>query len=205
MTHKRLGTIVIALLCLGPFAPFAARAAAEDAPTERIRFVVDELHRLASVPTTTAEERRMRDVAAARATDAVFDWKAMARQTLRQHWEERTPAERDEFTRLFAELFRHAYVTRLSLVDASAFEYTGETIAGQQATVDTRVVTRRGSQIGVTYALGRDSEQAWRVRDVRVEGISLLDNYRTQFTSIIARSSYGALVERLRTRAREQG
>ena len=205
MTHKRLCAILIAVLSLMPHVPFIVRAAGAGEPTERIRSALNELYRLVPSSATTAAERRTREAAAAQVMDRLFDWNAMARQTLRQHWEERTPTERQEFTRLFAELFRHAYLTRMSTVDASAFKYTGETITGERATVDTRVVTTRGTQIAVAYALARDGEQGWRVRDVRVEGMSLLESYRTQFASVIARSSYDALVERLRSRAREHG
>lgn len=205
MTRNRCCAVLLTVLSLAPLGPFGARPAMGGEPTERVRSVVDQLYRVASSPATTAEERRQRDVAAAQVMDPVFDWQTMARLTLRQHWEKRTPAERDEFTRLFAELFRQAYLTRLSLVDGNAFRYEGDTITGEQATVNTHVVTRRGSAIGVTYGLGRAGGGGWRVQDVRVEGISLLDSYRNQFTAIIARSSYEALVERLRTRAREHG
>jgi ABC-type transporter MlaC component/preprotein translocase subunit SecF len=205
MTGKRSCVVLVTLLSLAAVGSVGARAAGAGEPTERVRSVVDRLYRLASSPAPTVEDRRQRDVAAAEVMEQLFDWQTMARLTLRQHWEKRTPAERDEFTRLFAELFRHAYLTRLSLVDANAFRYEGDTIAGEQATVNTQVVTKRGSVIGVAYGLARSGGRGWRVHDVRVEGISLLDNYRTQFAAIIARSSYEALVERLRARVREHG
>ena len=193
------------VLIMLPILGALPRAATGGEPTEQVRSMVDELYRLASPPPRTAAERQARDVAAARTMDPVFDWTAMARQTLRQHWDHRTPAEREEFTRLFSELFRHAYLARISLVDSTAFRYLGDTVTGDRATVMTQVVTKRGSVIGVTYTVSRERGENWRVQDVLVEGISLLDNYRTQFASIIARSSYEALVERLRSRVREHG
>jgi phospholipid transport system substrate-binding protein len=205
MTRKGCCALLLTVLSLAPLGPFGAHAAMGGEPTERVRSVVDQLYRLASSPATTAKERRQRDVAAAQVMDPVFEWQTMARLTLRQYWDKRTPAERDEFTRLFAELFRQAYLTRLSLVDANAFRYAGDTITGEQATVSTQVVTKRGSAIGITYGLLRVDGRGWCVQDVRVEGMSLLDNYRDQFTAIIARSSYEALVERLRSRTREHG
>jgi ABC-type transporter MlaC component len=91
------------------------------------------------------------------------------RQSPRQHWEARTPAEREQFTRLFADVFRQAYLALILLVAAQD----------------------RGPQ--------------WRVEDVRVESISLLDNYRTQFDSIIVRSSYEALIKRSQDRLKQPG
>jgi hypothetical protein len=70
----------------------------------------------------------------------------------------------------------------VSLVDAKSFNYLGDRITGGRATVTTQVTTKRGSTINVAYALERDADYPWRVQDVLVEGMSLLENYRTQFT-----------------------
>jgi hypothetical protein len=196
-TDVRMSKVALAVLVI---AALAGSASAGE-PTEQVKSAVDDIYALLAVP-ERAPERQERQLAAARVMDRLFDWEAMARQALRTHWDERTPAEREEFTRLFAELFRHAYLTRISLVDASKFRYLGDRISGDRATVDTEVSTRRGSTIAVAYAT-RKSGPSWRVEDVRVEGASLLDNYRTQFASIITRSSYEALVKRLRDRLRE--
>jgi hopanoid biosynthesis associated RND transporter like protein HpnN len=200
----RKGLCLIAIAAL-PLLPAVTHADAGGEPTKRVQSAVDELYRLLSGPPGSTRERQERDAAAAQVMDNLFDWRAMASQSLRRHWEERTPAERSEFTRLFAELFRRAYLGRIALVDARKFRYLGDTVAGDRATVATQVTTNRGSVINVTYTVSREGGSTWRVRDVLVEGISLLENYRTQFASIIARSSYEGLVQRLRSRLQEQG
>lgn len=172
-------------------------------PTDQVRAAVTEVYQLLTASRGTVQVQQ-RD-AAAQVMDRLFDWKTMARQSLRQHWDARTPAERDEFTELFADVFRNAYLARISLVDATKFRYLGDRITGDRATVDTRVTTKRGSEIAVVYVAARDRGPQWRVEDVRVEGISLLDNYRTQFDTIIARSSYEALVKRLKDRLKQSG
>jgi len=180
---------LLALITVGP--------ASAGEPTDQVQAAVTEMYRLVTSRGTV--EVTERD-AAAQVMDRLFDWNAMARQSLRQHWDARTPAERDEFTRLFADLFRHAYLARISLADATKFRYLGDRITDDRAIVDTIVTTKRGSNISVLYVATRDGASRWRVEDVRVEGISLLDNYRTQFDSIIRRSSYEALVKRLKDR-----
>ena len=202
---RRPATIVLVILGLlapSPLAPIERAAAGE--PTEQVQAAVAELYRLSSNAQASVDGRQ-RDAAATRVMDRLFDWKTMARQSLRQHWDERTAAERDEFTRLFAELFSRAYLARMNLVDASKFRYLGDRITGDWAMVDTQITTKRGSAINVVYVTARGGGPDWRVEDVRVEGISLLDSYRTQFSSIISRSSYEALVKRLRDRVKERG
>ena len=67
------------------------------------------------------------------------------------------------------------------------------------ATVRTRLTTKSGSQLDVDYRMQpRGSSGRWLVYDVIIEGVSLVDNYRNQFNSVIQRSSYQELVRRLK-------
>jgi hypothetical protein len=200
---RRAASLVILMSVVSAF-PFAVPGpAAAGEPTEQVQATVNELYRLLGPGAGSAADRRQREEAAGVVLDRLFDWRTMARQALQHHWEERTPPERDEFTRLFADIFRQAYLARMSLVDATRFRYLGDRVTDDKATVDTQVTTRRGSTIAVAYLTARGAEPRWRVEDVRVEGISLVANYRTQFATIIARSSYEDLVKRLRERLRE--
>ena len=83
------------------------------------------------------------------------------------------------------------------MIDASKFQYLGDTVRGNEAMVKMKVFTARGSGMDVDYSVYLDPQQRWRVRDVRVEQMSLVDSYRTQFDSIITKSSYAELVRRL--------
>jgi phospholipid transport system substrate-binding protein len=201
--RKPAVTLLLIASLVVPLSLSSAGSVAAGEPTERVQAAVTELYRLVSSSPGTLDGRQ-RDAATA-VMDRLFDWKSMARNSLRQHWDERTPAEREEFTQLFAEVFRRAYLARINLVEASKFRYLGDRITGDQAAVDTQVTTRRGSTLAIVYVTARDGASDWRVEDVRVEGISLLDSYRTQFSSIIARSSYETLVKRLRDRLKERG
>jgi len=132
----------------------------------------------------------------------MFDWPEMAKGALGKHWQERSPSERDDFVRLFAAVFERAYLSKIQLVDAEHFTYLGEAIEGEHATVRTTVTAKNGSVIAVDYRTRVAEGGSWRVYDLDTEGISLVGNYRTQFNSIITRSSYSELVKRLKA-ARE--
>ena len=87
----------------------------------------------------------------------------------------------------------------INLVDARTFQYLGDTTVGERGTVKTKVLTKRGSAIDVEYLVrATPPARRWHVQDVRVEMISLVDNYRAQFDAIISRASYEELVKRLR-------
>ncbi len=163
-------------------------------PTDQLRTDIDQLYRTLQQPAPSRSGGRD----ATEIMDRMFDWPRMSEATLRGHWQQRTAAERAEFTRLFADIFQRAYLSRIHVVDASKFRYLGDTIDGDRATVKTQVFTNRGSAIDVDYAVRLGGGRRWRVEDVLVERVSLVDNYRTQFDALIARSSYETLVTRLR-------
>jgi len=165
--------------------PPAARAGE---PTDQLRADIDELYRIVDESPAGAAERSGTPGRAI--VDRMFDWTAMAEASLRTHWPKRTPAERTEFVRLFSDLFARAYLSRIHLVDSKKFQYLGDAVAGDRGTVKTRIFTRRGSSLDVEYLLRATPARRWLVRDVRVDAISLVDNYRAQFDSVISQSSY---------------
>ena len=168
-----------------------ARAAPAGAPTDQLRADIDALY--AALARGGSEAPAI--------LDRMFDWSRMAHAALHDHWDERTAAERAEFTQLFAGVFRRAYLTRAQVVDASQFQYLGDTQRDGRATVQTKVLTKRGSAIAVDYRVRLDGDR-WRVEDILVERVSLVQNYRTQFDMVLARSSWVALVDKLRAVAK---
>ena len=180
------------LALLGLIVAMLAQTAVAGEPTDHLKGEIDALYESAqkSGDATASGGRAI--------VDRMFDWTAMAQAALGEHWKARTPTEREQFTQLFSDLFARAYLARVHLVDAKTFQYLGETADGDRATVKTKVFTKRGSAIAVDYLLRNKPSRPWQVQDVRVETISLVDNYRVQFDSVIVKSSYADLVARLR-------
>jgi phospholipid transport system substrate-binding protein len=132
-------------------------------------------------------------------TDGVFDWNEMAKRALGRHWAGRTPAEQQEFVGLFRELLERAYVGKIERYAGEPITYVGEVADGDLTTVRTKITTRQSQEVAIDYRMYKDGDR-WRVYDVLVEGISLVNNYRTQFDGIIKTSSYDELVKRLKAR-----
>lgn len=132
-------------------------------------------------------------------TDTVFDWNEMAKRALGRHWAGRSPAEQEEFVGLFRDLLERAYVGKIERYTGEPITYTAEVTDGNQTTVRTKIVSRQGQEVRIDYRMLREGAR-WRIYDVQVEGISLVNNYRTQFDGIIKTSSYEELVKRLKAR-----
>lgn len=167
-------------------------------PTERIRQTTDKILSIVSDPglrdPSKAKERRnlIRS-----AVDERFDWEEMACRSLATHWAKRTADERKEFVPLFADLLERTYMKKVQDYSGEKVLYEGETQDGDYVTVKVKIVTNKNKDIPVEYRLKKKGND-WFIYDVSIEGVSLVNNYRTQFNSIILQSSYENLVKRLR-------
>jgi len=131
------------------------------------------------------------------AVDERFDWEEMARRSLARHWNQRTAEEKKEFVRLFADLLERTYMSKVEDYSGEKIRYEGERADGEYAVVKLKIITKKNRDIAVEYRLKKEGGD-WLVYDVSIEGVSLVNNYRTQFSSIISQSSYENLVKRLR-------
>jgi phospholipid transport system substrate-binding protein len=189
------GAIILVLLTAG--------AAPATTPADQLRQQLERALRILEDPKlrgeANAKERRtaIRDIAA-----SIFDFRAMAMRSLGPHWHGRTEAERVEFAELFTALLEQAYLIRIEEYRGELIRYDPGEIAGDLATVHTLIHTKRGTEIPVDYRMAREGLR-WLVYDVRIEGVSLIASYRSQFNRIIATSSWAELIKRMKAKIAE--
>jgi phospholipid transport system substrate-binding protein len=188
-----------------PFLVAAAPApASAGPPTDQLRSRVERVSSALEDPGLRGESNAARRLAEIRkVADDIFDFEEMAKRALGRHWEARTPAERDEFVRLFADLLRRTYYGKIERATFAKIMFQGERQQGDDALVRTVVVLPHGDQLDLDYLLLHGAGDRWRVYDLRFEGISLVANYRSQFSRIIRTSSYESLVGRLKSNQAE--
>ena len=169
------------------------------APTNALRGSVDQVVKILADP-ALREKPEARRAEVRKVAASIFDYQETARRALGQHWNARTPQEREDFVKLFADLLDRSYVSKIDLYQGERVQYVGESIDGDEATVKTTIATKKGSSdIPIDYRMHLKNGR-WLVYDVMIEGVSLVSNYRTQFNKIVQTESYDALVQRLRAK-----
>ena len=167
-------------------------------PTEDVRKTTDKLIAIVSDPAMKSADmaaeraRRIR-----KAVDERFDWKEMSKRTLARHWKKRTQREKEEFVDLFGKLLERTYLDKVEGYSGEKVLYVGERVDGNYGIVKVKIVTRKDTEILVKYKLKKKGGE-WLVYDISIEGVSLVNNYRKQFNSIMTRSSYEDLINKLR-------
>jgi len=193
--------IAVLLLTL---AMAAGRPAWAGAPTEQLRTQIDRVIKVLEDPEMAKEARLAeRRTMIRRVANDIFDFTETTRRSLGPHWQARTPQEREEVTRLYADLLERSYIGKIEMYSGEKIQFLGDTIDGDQATVRTRLVTRQGTDIPVDYRMHRVPGDRWLTYDVSIEGVSLVANYRAQFNKIIQTSGYASLVKKLAAKEQE--
>ena len=126
----------------------------------------------------------------------LFDFTEMSRRSLganARRYKERL----GEFTPLFVDFLEHAYMGTLEKNADAKIQYVRENIDGENVQINTKTRLKDGSEYNVDYKLYL-SPVGWRAYDVIVEGISLVNNYRSQFDRILTKKSFDALLQDLR-------
>jgi len=168
--------------------------------TEQIRETTERLIAVLTDPALKGSARTQeRRQLIRRIADQRFDWEEAARRSLAQHWNGRTDEEKREFTALFSDLLETTYMDKVDNYSGEEVLYVGENIENGYGVVQVKIMTATDVEIPVEYRVKR-KENGWFVYDISVEGVSLINNYRRQFNSIILKSSYQDLVKRLKAK-----
>jgi phospholipid transport system substrate-binding protein len=174
------------------------------APTDGVKKTTDRILAIVSDPALKGPGNKgARGKLIRQAVDERFNWEAMTKRSLARHWRKRTDAEKKEFIALFGKLLERTYLDKVGSYSGEKVIYVGETIDGKYGTVTAKILTHSHTEVLVRYRLkgvGGD----WQVYDISIEGVSLVNNYRKQFNSIILRSSYDDLVQKLRAKVAEK-
>ena len=170
------------------------------APTDSMRTTIDEVLRIIREKElkqpAKAEERRQQ---LEKVVEARFDYQEMSRRALGAPWNSLSDHEKQEFVGLFRTLLTNSYADTLETYSGEGVQYLNERTEKDYAEVRTKVLSGK-TEIPLDYRLINKAED-WRVYDVVVDGVSLVNNYRGQFTKIIRASSYSDLVDQLRKKS----
>lgn len=134
---------------------------------------------------------------------AMFDENEFSRRTLSRNWSKLTPAQQTEFVRLFEQVLEKSYADKILDYTNEKVEFSKEEMkTDTQAEVQTKIITS-SKEIPIVYRLIL-KDGKWKVYDVVVENVSLVQNYRTQFNDILAKNTPEQLLETLRKKVSKQ-
>jgi phospholipid transport system substrate-binding protein len=170
-------------------------------PLDVVKGAADRAVQILKDPKLLSKDKKKERVELLRgAVEPIFDFEEMAKRSLGPHWRRRTPAEQQEFVKLFQDFMEKVYSDKLDLYEGEKIVFGKETIDQDFAQVESSIINNKGETISIIYKLRR-ADSKWKVYDAVVENISFINNYRSQFDRVIKSSSYEELVKRLREKS----
>ena len=197
MMRRTLPGLLILMLLLSPIQAKAGLPL--DTIKEHVNSVLDVLRNpaLQGEANKEAKEQKIESIA-----NQMFDYVALSRLTLGRSWRDFNKEQQKEFVSLYRAILKKAYMDKiLAYTDEKVVFDKDMMLAENKAEVQTRIITK-SADIPISYRVYLKDGQ-WRVYDVIVEGISLVQNYRTQFREILANNPPEEVLKILRQKTGE--
>ena len=185
-----LCTVAVVSLCL-------SQPARAGEPTKQLKHEVDQMISVLSNKSLSVQQKHKKvyDI-----LDEAVDWDEVAKRVLGVHWRRRTPKERERFKELFKDFVEAKYAKRFEMYSGEKVTFGKETVEGNYASVVVKVETKQNRTFTMENRMILEGGR-WLVYDILIEGISMVNNYRTQINNIIAKRSFNGLIKILEKKA----
>ena len=200
MRYFKIGFLIIGMLVSQLVVSGNVRAGA---PTDQVRQTADQVLTLLRNPQFKGADKesqrreRLREIIGNR-----FNFEEMAKRSLGASWRRVGAEDQKRFVELFTDLLEKSYADQIESYNGEKIVYGRENIAQDQAEVDTKVINKKGQEFTVNYKL-QSNQGDWKVYDVMIDNVSLVNNYRSQFNRILAKSSFNDLLKKLEAKSPE--
>jgi phospholipid transport system substrate-binding protein len=171
-------------------------SANNDDPLVQLQKSTDEiLMVLQSEELKTPEKKVERKQLILQIINRMFDFRGMARSSLGPNWNSLTIEEQDTFVGLFISLIEQRYIGKIDSFNDQKVIYKEQRVKNDKARVYTTIIDK-DLEIPIDYSL-QLSQGRWLIKDLKIENVSLVANYRRDFNSIIRKEQFAGLVEKI--------
>ena len=136
----------------------------------------------------------------------IFDFTEISKRALARNWRIFTPEQRKAFTNAFTDLLGNTYLDKMQGGDyknVSVVFLDEKKLSESKSQVNSNIISR-DQELPVSYNLKLKKDR-WRIYDVKVEGVSLIKNYRIQFNRSLKTKSPAELIQQIEEKVAKQG
>ena len=188
---KILAIIPLLLIALN----MPLQAAPEKSPTETVKESVQQVLKILKDDSLSRNERWQR---IGKIIDDRFDFRSMSQSVLATNWKRATPEERERFVEYFSQYIEETYREKIEKYDDQEVRFLDEKIYGKRALVKMVIITEK-NEIPVDFRV-KNNDDEWYSYDVVIEGVSLVNNYRNTFSTIVKNDGMDGLLADIKRR-----
>lgn len=188
---KRLFTIFLCVL-------LSSGVAVADDKEEVQQMLTEKIDAIVALLQDKALDKKLRNERIIDVITPTFDYQTMAKLSLgKKHWPSLTQAEQETFSVLFIKRLQASYLEKLDIYTDEKVLYGEAEQKGNKVYMPTTLVSS-DSRIEMLYKLYR-TQDGWKIYDVEIGGVSVIQTYRSQFDGILQDGSPADLFEKLKT------
>jgi len=188
------------------FGVVPAAAAQLPAPDELARSVTEEVLAIvrADKDIHAGNQKKVLDLVETKVLPH-FNFMRMTQLAMGKHWRQASPAQQTELAREFRALLVRTYTAAFTQYKNQSVEYRPLRLAPDDTDVMVKSLVQQpsGQPIAVDYSMEK-TNQGWKVYNVKIEGISLVENYRNTFNSEVQKNGVDGLIRALNGKNKEQ-
>lgn len=184
-----------ACLCAGA-AAFAADAPAPDALAKAVTEEVLGIIR-ADKDIQSGNQKKVHELIETKIAPH-FNFVSMTRLAMGKNWNQANPEQRKVLISEFRTLLVRTYTTAFTQYKNQTVEYRPVRLAPNDNDVVVKSLVKQpsGQPVAVDYSMEK-TDNGWKVYNVKIEGISLVENYRNTFNTEIQRNGVDGLIRSL--------
>jgi phospholipid transport system substrate-binding protein len=168
---------------------------------EEVKATIDGVMKVLNDPKLQGQKKERRE-ALRKIILPKFDFTEMAKRALGSNWG-REPDKQKEFVSAFTQLLEDSYADQVESANGNKISVVNERTEKDYAEVDTKIISPKGEETPMTYKLHSVGSE-WKVYDVVIANISLVNNYRSQFNRVLANGSMDELIKRIKDKKVER-
>ncbi|GJL78276.1 MAG: toluene tolerance protein [Nitrospinaceae bacterium] len=193
-SERSILNLILATVALFVFSAPQAIMAGETQVTKDLKQTIDQVIEIVNDEKLKQDPKARRELLRDTINER-FNYNQMAVRALAENWNPRTPEERKEFTEMFQKLLERSYAKKIETFGSGKVDYKDEVIKGKYAMVKT-TVEQRGKSVSLDYKLIQENGE-WKVYDFVVKGVSVIRNYRNQFSKTLKNQSFSELMKKM--------
>ncbi len=192
---KKISCLLFLFLLLSQVAVVVADVDTE--PEKKLKTSVNKLFTVLSDKELPLDQKKNKVV---EISNSVFGYSLMAKLSLgKAHWSQFNAKQRAEFTELFTKLFQNFYVDKLDLFSDEKVVFQPATVVQKKKVQIQTVLISKGKKYSILYKMFK-TKNGWKIYDFEIEGVSILQSYRSQYHHVLKNNN----IEGLLTKMREQ-
>lgn len=189
---KKLLILLVCILTLGP-----AHVSADTADEVRT-LLMGKIDGVIALLRQKEMDKNVRNDNILELVRPVFDFKKMAQLTLgKRHWPGLSPKEQEEFSELFTQRIQESYLEKLDIYSDEEVVYEAPLSVKTKVHIPVNLISKN-DKTSMLYKFYNSSELGWQIYDVELQGVSVVQTYRTQFHDVLKNGTIGDLMTKLK-------